>query len=63
MEEEHGEHSRYALSQDGGAGNIASALVNALSQDEDNFIVIADNLLRPPFFRAFYTAVNSAFRV
>lgn len=29
----------------GGAGNIASALVNALSQDEDNFIVIADNLL------------------
>ena len=29
----------------GGAGNIASALVNALSKDKDNFIVIADNLL------------------
>ena len=29
----------------GGAGNIASALVNALSKDEDNFIAIADNLL------------------
>ena len=29
----------------GGAGNIASALVNALSKDKDNFIIIADNLL------------------
>jgi len=29
----------------GGAGNIASALVNALSKDESNFIVVADNLL------------------
>ena len=29
----------------GGAGNIASALVNALSKDGDNFIVVADNLL------------------
>jgi len=29
----------------GGAGNIASALVNALSKDEDNVIVVADNLI------------------
>lgn len=29
----------------GGAGNIASALVNALARDPDNFIVVADNLL------------------
>lgn len=29
----------------GGAGNIASALVNALSKDEDNIIVVADNLI------------------
>lgn len=29
----------------GGAGNIASALVSALAQDESNHIVVADNLL------------------
>lgn len=29
----------------GGAGNIASALVNALAKDDDNYIVVADNLL------------------
>ena len=29
----------------GGAGNIASALVNALAKDKNNFIVVADNLL------------------
>ena len=29
----------------GGAGNIASALVNALASSEDNFVVVADNLL------------------
>ena len=29
----------------GGIGNIGSALVNALSKNKDNFIVIADNLL------------------
>ena len=29
----------------GGAGNIASALVNALARDDDNYIVVADNLL------------------
>ena len=29
----------------GGAGNVASALVNALAKDENNFVVVADNLL------------------
>lgn len=29
----------------GGAGNIASALVGALAKDDDNFVVVADNLI------------------
>ena len=29
----------------GGAGNIASALVGALSKDKANYVVVADNLL------------------
>lgn len=33
----------------GGAGNIASALVNASSKDKDNFIVIAENLITAKF--------------
>ena len=35
----------------GGAGNIASALVNALARDRDSLIVVADNLLTGSLYK------------
>jgi UDP-glucuronate decarboxylase len=54
-----GNMSNYLVT--GGAGNIASALVNALSRDKDNFIVVADNLLTGSLYKVPLTKENVKF--